>query len=124
MNLAPLSEMLRAGARGLLTEAAAVDMLITHAHWLDRADFTDFVVTIQNVLDPTEQLAIVDWPAAISALDAGALPCSTGERHMLRLAASLADQATVRLGDAVTSLDDTNRQNLIQAINRTASDKW
>ena len=38
-------------------------------------------------------------------LDAGRLPSSSGEKQMLRLAASLAGQAPVSLGEAVTGID-------------------
>jgi len=34
-------------------------------------------------------MASVDWPAAITALETGALPCSGGEARMLRIAANL-----------------------------------
>jgi hypothetical protein len=52
------------------------------------------------------ELASIDWAAAISALDAGELPSSSGERRKLRLEASLADQAPVSLGEAITGIDD------------------
>ena len=35
-------------------------------------------------------MAAIDWQAAVTALDHGLLPCSSGERHVLRLAASIA----------------------------------
>ena len=50
------------------------------------------------------ELASIDWAAAISAPDAGELPSSDGERRMPRLAASLADQAPVSLGEAITGI--------------------
>jgi hypothetical protein len=40
----------------------------------------------------------------ISALDAGRLPSSGGERRMPCLAASLAGQAPVSLGEAITGI--------------------
>ena len=99
-------------------------MLIAHHGWLDRTDFTRFIDLAWSATDPPTRVAVLDWPAAISALDAGDLPCSTGERHVLRLAASLTDHALVHLGDAVTSLDHTNTQILIEAILHTGSDGW
>jgi hypothetical protein len=33
---------------------------------------------------------VIDWKAATAALDAGEFPSSSGEKQMLRLAASLA----------------------------------
>jgi hypothetical protein len=43
----------------------------------------------------------IDWPAAVAALDTGGLPCSSGERQILRLAASLAEGIPVDLRDAL-----------------------
>lgn len=62
----------------------------------------------------------IDWEAAIDALQAGRLPCSAGERRMLYLAASLADQAPVSLGEAVTGIDDRNVDLLLRAIRHAA----
>ncbi|WP_322768758.1 hypothetical protein [Frankia sp. Cr1] len=109
-------EMLRASAAGLPTEEAAVGLLAAHAHWLDRADFTRHITEARNVTDPAAGVAAIDWPSALYALDTGRLPCSAGERRMLRLAASLADRAAISLGDAVTSLDHTNSRILVEAI--------
>jgi hypothetical protein len=61
-------------------------------------------------------MAAIDWPAAIAALDAGELPCSSGEQRILRLAASLADGIPVSLSDAVTGLDHHNLSRLLTAI--------
>ena len=61
-------------------------------------------------------MAAIDWEAAITALDAGELPSSAGEKRMLRLAASLADQAHVSLGDAITGIDEHNVGLLIKSV--------
>lgn len=61
-------------------------------------------------------MAIIDWPAAISTLTAGHLPCSGGERRMLRLIASIAGGIPVDLQDALTSIDDHNIQLLLRAV--------
>jgi hypothetical protein len=58
------------------------------------------------------ELARIDWPAAITALDTGELPCSGSEGRMLRLAASLVDGIPVDLRDALTSLD-TRKTDLV-----------
>ena len=60
-------------------------------------------------------LAVIDWPAAIAALD-DSLPCSGSENRMLRLAASLADGTPVNLRNTLTGLDDHNIQLVINAI--------
>jgi hypothetical protein len=64
-------------------------------------------------------MALIDWPAAIGALDTG-LPSSGGEMRMLRITASLADGIPVDLRDTLTGLDDSNIQLLITAIRRTS----
>ena len=64
-------------------------------------------------------MALIDWPAAVGALDTS-LACSGGERRMLRITASLADGIPVDLRDTLTGLDDSNIQLLITAIRRTS----
>ena len=61
-------------------------------------------------------MASIDWPAAITALDTGNLPCSGGEQRMLRLAASLADGIPVDLRDTLTGLDNHNISLVIAAV--------
>jgi hypothetical protein len=60
--------------------------------------------------------AAIDWEAAIAALGAGELPSSGGEKQMLRLAASLAGQAPVSLGEAITGIDDRSVGLVVKAI--------
>jgi hypothetical protein len=110
----PLAGALRACTRGLYAAEAGTELLIRHATWLRRSDFRDrFVRTGASSANDTE-MAAIDWPAAITALDAGDLPCAGGEDRMLRLAASLIAGIPVSLHDALTSLDDTNL-NLVAA---------
>jgi hypothetical protein len=66
----PLAARLRAWARGIYPDEADVELLIGHAVFLDRDDFTSRFITI-----PGDGLAVIDWPAAITALD-DSLPCS------------------------------------------------
>jgi hypothetical protein len=65
-------------------------------------------------------MAAIDWDAAITALHAGELPCSGGERRILQLSASLAAGTPVDLQDAVTGLDDHNVALLLAAIRHAA----
>jgi hypothetical protein len=58
----------------------------------------------------------IDWPEAITALDAGRLPCSGGERRIPRIAASLADGVPVNLQEALTGLDTTNINLVATAV--------
>jgi hypothetical protein len=111
-----LSTALRAHARGIYSLEAAVELLIDHRTWLRRNDFTtDFISTGHGLLTDAE-LTHVDWQAAITALHTGALPCSGGERRILRLAASLADGIPVDLRDAITEIDADNITLLSKAI--------
>ena len=73
-------------------------------------------------------IAEVDWPAAISALDTGALPSSGGEARILRLAASLTGGIPVNLRDALTGRDTRNitlvSQAVLHADGRPAPAHW
>jgi hypothetical protein len=112
-----LPEALRADASGLCALQASIDLLIGHAGWLDRHDFADcFIRTSPSLADPAAVMAVIDWPAAISALDAGELPCSSGEQKILRLAASLAEDHPVALCASVTGLDDRNIHLVVTAV--------
>lgn len=112
-----LAAELRACANGIHTAEAGCELLINHATWLHRPDFRDqFVHTGLSVTDATTPMAHIDRAGAIAALDTGRLPCSGGEGHILRLTASLADGIPVNLGDAVTGLDHTNIDLVVQAL--------
>jgi hypothetical protein len=117
------TEALRAYANGIYALEAAVELLIAHARWLNRQDFTRFIHVGTSITNPTTNIASIDWPAAITALDAGELPCSAGEQKMLQLAASLADQAPTSLGAAITGLDHHNIQLLVRAILHTSGQR-
>jgi hypothetical protein len=103
-----LARAARAGADGLSALEAACELVIG-TRWLHRADFARFIHHGTGT-------AAIDWEAAIRALDVGELPSSAGEKRMLRLAASLAGQAPVILGDAVTGIDECNLSLLITAV--------
>jgi hypothetical protein len=111
----PLAGPLRACAAGVYPGEAGVELLINHDVFLHRDDFTSrFIEPGTHITDGT-QLAAVDWPAAISALDTD-LPCSGGEQRMLRLAASLADGLPVNLRDALTGIDNRGIKLVIRAV--------
>lgn len=111
-----LPAALRAGAEGIYTLEAATGLIIDHGTWIAREDFGRFIQAGDSITSPGTELAIIDWEAATAALNAGELPSSGGERRMLRLAASLAGQAPVILGDAVTGIDERNVGILRRAI--------
>ena len=111
----PLAGPLRAWASGIYPDEAACDLLINQAAWLAREDFRDRFTHLGTGPGGAE-LASIDWPAAITALDAGNLPCSGGEERILRLAASLGDGLPVNLRDATTGIDTRNAGLLSQAV--------
>ena len=111
---ARLAAALRAHAQGLYCPEAAAELLIAGS-WLHRADFTSQFVHVGRGLAGGQEIATIDWPAAITALGAS-LPCSGGEQRLLRITASLADGIPVDLHDALTGLDDRNVQLLITAL--------
>ena len=114
-----LAAVLRADASGLRCAEAAVELLIHQQTWLHRADFVDnFIDTTSETGYP--ETAFVDWAEALSALDAGLLPCSSGESQLLRIAASLAEGIPVDLRAALTGLDTLNTRLVTQAISHTA----
>jgi hypothetical protein len=81
---------LRAWAEGLLCLEAAVELLIGHRSWPFRGDFFGVAVEPGWQVFSGQALAAVDFEAAATALEAGELPCSSGEGRVLRLAASIA----------------------------------
>jgi hypothetical protein len=112
-----LPTALRACARGFYPAEASAELLISHGSFLARSDFTGrFILLGTSITDGITTMAAIDWPAAITALDTGNLPCSGGEQRMLRLAASLADGIPVDLRDALTGLDDRNINLVITAV--------
>jgi hypothetical protein len=73
-----------------------------------------FVETGES-LDGTP-MAWVDWLGVVAALEAGRLPCSSGEGQVLRIAASLAEGVPVDVREAVSGLDAANIVLVAQAI--------
>jgi len=110
---ATLAAGLRAHAAGLCCLEAAAELIIAQS-WLRREDFTSRFITLHQDTGG-QPAAVIDWPAVVAALGAS-LPCSGGERRMLKITASLADGIPVDLRDTLTGLDDRNVQLLITAI--------
>jgi hypothetical protein len=116
MTTSPLHAALRAGADGLYALEAGTGLIIAHGAWAERCDFGCFIHHGTGT-------AAIDWEAVITALDAGLLPGSGGEKRMLRLAASLAGDIPVRLGDAVTGIDQRNTGLLVKAVFHAAGQR-
>jgi hypothetical protein len=108
-----LEARLLRGARGLYSEEAAVCLLIGHGMWLRRDAFVRACVEVDG--EPGDEVAFVDWPAAIGALNTGDLPCSTSEAAMLRIAACLAGIAA-DLRTLLGGLDARNIRLVAQAV--------
>ena len=90
MTTDELTTALHACAAGLYSLEAGVALLTAEGTFL-RRDFTSrFITTGTSIGDGTTPMAAIDWDAAITALHAGEIPCSGGERRVLMLSASLA----------------------------------
>jgi hypothetical protein len=109
MTDSSLQAALRAGAEGLYALEAGTGLIIAHGTWAERCDFACFIRHGTGT-------AAIDWEAAVTALDVGELPSSGGEKRILRLAASIAGDIPVRLGDAITGIDQRNVGLLVKAI--------
>ena len=99
---------MRAWAKGLLCLEAAAELLIGHRWWLYREDFLDVAVEPGWQVFTGQAMAAVDFEAAATALEAGVLPCSSGEGQVLRLAASIAAGVLVDLREVLTGLDEAS----------------
>jgi hypothetical protein len=98
MTADDLTAALRACAAGLYPLEAGVALLIANGTFLHRDDFTSrFITVATSISDGTTPMAAIDWDAAITALHAGELPCSGGERHILELSSSLSGGTPVDL---------------------------
>ena len=112
----PLAALLRASAAGMLADAAATDLLIAHGRFLHDPAFRKIIAAGSSVADG-QPFAVIRWNAALTALERGCLPCSTSERAVLLIAASLAEPGiTVSLRECLGSLDRRNIALVTAAI--------
>ena len=89
MTTDELTRALHACAAGLYSPEAGVALLTAEGTLLRRDDFTSrFITTGTSISDGTTLMAAIDWDAVITALQAGEIPCSGGERRVLMLSAS------------------------------------
>jgi hypothetical protein len=117
LNPGRLADALRAGACGIHPLEAGAGLLIDCGSWLHRDDFTSrFITTGTSISDGVTLLASTDWEAAVTAMHAGGLPASGGERRMLLLAASIAGGTLVSLNDALPGIDRRNATFVVKAI--------
>ena len=112
-----LDAALRTCASGIHPLEAGTGLLIDCGSWLHREDFTSrFITTGTSISDGVTLMASTDWEAAITALNAGQLPCGGGERRMLLLAASIAGGIPVSLYDTLPGVDHRNASLVVRAI--------
>jgi hypothetical protein len=111
-----LAALLRGTATGMLADTAAADLLIAHGHFLHDPAFRKVIAAGSSVADG-QPFAVIRWNAALTALERGCMPCSTSERAILLIAASLAEPGiTVSLRECLGSLDRRNIALVTAAI--------
>lgn len=103
-----LAALLRGTAAGMLADTAATDLITAHGRFLDDPAFRRIIAAGASVADG-QPFAVIRWNAAVTALENGYLPCSTSERSVLLIAASLAEPGImISLRDCLGSLDRRN----------------
>jgi hypothetical protein len=116
MPAARLALLLEDTAAGICADTAAVELICDHGHFLHQPGFRRLVAAGSNI-SSGEPAAVIRWRAAIHALDAGLLPCSSSEQAILRIAASLGDETIpVRLRQVLGGLDRRNITLVTAAI--------
>ena len=121
VNPRHLGDALQACARGIYPLEAGARLLIECGSWLHRKDFTSRFITVgTSISDGTTLLASTDWEAAVTALRAGELPASGGERRILLLAASIAGGIPVSLSDTLPGIDRRNASLVVSAVAHAA----
>ncbi len=115
MSMDDLERQLGEWASGSTGTEAAVELLIETNFWLSRAEF------VERALHVEPGRVWIDWRRAVEVADD--VQCSRGERFLLLLACSLADDAqSVAMAD-VAALDGKNLQRVKEALH-TAKFGW
>lgn len=111
-----LACLLYDAAEGMCADIAAVMLIDRHGRFLHDPAFRRIIAAGSSVTTG-QPLAVIRWNAAITALEAGQLPCSSSEQAILRIAASLAGPGiAVNLRDNLGSLDHRNIALVTDAI--------
>jgi hypothetical protein len=110
-----MATALRTHTRGVYCLEAAAELLAAQ-RWLQRPDFIGKSLSITPSVPDGQPSATVNWAAAITALDAGELPCSGCEQRMLRITASIGGGIPVNLQDSLTGIDEHNVQLILRAV--------
>ena len=118
MPAGQLACLLYDAAEGMCADIAAVMLIDRHGHFLNQPAFRR-IIAAGSSITTGQPLAVIRWTAAITALDAGQLPCTGSEQAILRIAASLADPAiAINLRDNLGNLDYRNITLVTGAITR------
>jgi hypothetical protein len=121
LNPRRLGGALRAAACGIHPLEAGTGLLIECGIWLHRDDFASRFITVgTSISDGVTLLASIDWEAAVTALHAGEIPASGGERRMLLLASSIAGGTPVSLNDTLVGIDSRNASLTVRAVAHAA----
>jgi hypothetical protein len=116
MPAGQLACLLYDAAEGMCADIAAVMLIDRHGHFLNQPAFRR-IIAAGSSITTGQPLAVIRWNAAICALEAGHLPCSSSERAVLRIAASLADPGiAVNLRENLGNLDRRNIALVTDAI--------
>ena len=111
-----LACLLEDTAAGLCADTAAVALIARHGHFLHQPGFRRLIAAGSSI-SAGEPVAVIRWRAAIHALEHGRLPCTGSEQAVLRIAASLGDEAIpVHLRQVLGSLDHRNITLITAAI--------
>lgn len=116
MTTTDLATALTACAAGLCPLEAGTALLIAEGTFLRRDDFTRRF--IEHGTSDGTPMAAIDWDAAVTALNSGQIPCSSGERRILLLAASIAGGIPVSLCDTLPGTDPRNARLVLKATAR------
>lgn len=113
------ADWLTAGAAGILTETAAVNLLAEHGTWLSRDTFTSRCLDITTGITgvpglPDGTAAGIRWRTAITSLHRHGATGS--EKAVLQIAASIAAGIPLSLHDALGSLDRATLRAVLRAI--------
>jgi hypothetical protein len=113
---AQLACLLADTAAGICADAAAVALINAHGHFLHQPGFRRIIAAGSSIWSG-EPVAVIRWRAAVHALDTGRLPCSASQAAVLRIAASLGDDAVgVHLRSVLGGLDSRNIALVTDAI--------
>lgn len=105
-------------AAGIPADAAAVELLARHDHFLHLPEFRRLIAA-GSAISSGEPVAVIRWRATIHALEAGLLPCSRTEAAVLKIAASIGDDNVgVHLRALLGGLDHRNITLITDAITR------